>query len=365
MGFSNASRIIPYNDEMSHLDILIPFALPPPEMAPDLVRALKMPALASLLSQAKHTTTPTLDEFSSSLPHEHWLAEQFGIANRQQSHGSPPVSVASMQALGLTPDAGVWFMLQPVHIHVARDHLVLTDLRQLQLTEPESRALFDVAAPFFQEVGKPLVYGTAHSWFVRADDWAALSTSTPDATCGHNIDIWMPKGSTAIQWRKLQNEIQMAWHGHPLNDAREQIGLKPVNSIWLWGGTPTAMPVTPPRYQQLFNPQDWMRALTPGASTQHAQCNADELRRAAPTNGLLTLDALLEPGLASDWAEWIDRMHQCERDWFEPMLAAVKDGAIERLSLILTNSTSVATFILSRRALRKFWVKPALSRLLP
>ena len=31
---------------------------------------------------------------------------------------------------------------------------------------------------------------------------------------------------------KLQNEVQMAWFQHPVNEAREARGLPAVNSIW-------------------------------------------------------------------------------------------------------------------------------------
>lgn len=353
---------------MSHLDILIPFALPPPEMAPDLVRALKTSTFATLLSQAKVTTSPSLDEFSRSLPHESWLAERFGLGALLREFGSPPVAVAMMRACGLNPDDGTWFMLQPIHIHVARDHLVLTDLRQLALTESDSKALFAIANPFFDEVGRQLVYGDARHWFVRADDWRTLQTATPDATCGHNIDIWMPKdtsgGTAALIWRKLQNEIQMAWHDHALNDAREGTGLKPVNSIWLWGGTPTAMKAPSTDYQQLFNATDWTRALGKSASIERGETSLSSIVATSPSHGLTVIDTLIEPGLAGDWAEWIDRIHVLESEWFAPILDAFKVGKLDRLSLVLSNSVGLTSFTLTRQSLRKFWVKPSLSRLL-
>src|SRR5690606_12665127 len=108
---------------------------------------------------------------------------------------------------------------------------------QLQLAEDEAQALFESALSVCEESGKSLLYGDAHTWFLRADDWQDLHTSTPDAACGHNIDIWMPKGQNERDWRRLQNEIQMHWHAHAINEQRAERGLKPVNSVWLWGGT--------------------------------------------------------------------------------------------------------------------------------
>src|ERR1700743_1430854 len=53
---------------------------------------------------------------------------------------------------------------------------------------------------------------------------------------GRNIEIWLPheahSGERSRAWMKLQNEVQMAWVEHPVNEAREARGLPAVNSIW-------------------------------------------------------------------------------------------------------------------------------------
>jgi hypothetical protein len=364
-------RSLPYNRGMSHLDILIPFGRPPAELAADLVQALKTPALATLIARAKSHREVTFDAFSRALPHEIWLARQFGLASRLRSSGSPPVALAAMQTLGVIPDAGVWFMLQPVHLHVARDHLVLTDQRQLALTDRESRALFDAARPLFDEAGTPVFYGDAGTWFIRADAWDGLRTSTPDAACGHNIDIWMPQGPGERDWRKLQNEVQMVWHAHTVNTERESDNLKPVNSIWLWGGTPMTMDVAPSRYKQVFNLPGWMNAFGRYANRQangdrkkSAAGTASDVIDAAPEHGLTVLDTLIEPALAGDWSEWLARFHALESDWFAPLLDALKAGKMDQISLIMTHNTDLSELTSGKQSLRKFWVAPSLARLI-
>jgi hypothetical protein len=350
---------------MSHLDILLPFSLPPPEMAPDLLRALNTPAFSTLIARAKPHRRETLDAFSRALPHETWLARQFGLEIRLQASGSPPVAPAMMQALDLTPDAGVWFVLHPVHLHIARDHLVLTNQRQLALSEQESRDLFDAAKPLFDEAGKPLLYGDARTWFVRADAWNDLRTATPDAASGHNIDIWMPQGAGERDWRKLQNEVQMHWHAHRVNAERESRNLKPVNSIWLWGGAPTAMIVAPSRYKEAFNLPGWMNALGQFATRTAHGSTASDVITMQPERGLLVIDTLIEPGLDGDWSTWLERFHALETDWFEPLSAALKAGKIDQLSFIMTHSTDLSEMTAGKQSLRKFWIKPSLARLAP
>jgi hypothetical protein len=353
---------------MSHLDILLPFGLPPEEMAADLFRELKTPALATLVGRAKSQSAASrhqlLDEFSRALPHEAWLARQFGVESRMREAGSPPVAVAAMQMFGLPSEAGVWFIVNPVYIHVARDHLVLTDQRQLPLAEQESRALFDIAQPLFEEAGKTLLYGDARTWFVRADAWDQLQTSTPDAASGHNIDIWMPKGPGEREWRKLQNEVQMHWFTHPINAERESRGIKPVNSIWLWGGTPTSMQASPGIYGEVFNAEGWMRAFPEFSAKQVSNATPSDIITQAPERGLLVLDSLIEPALTNDWSHWLDQVHAAEMNWLAPLLAALKSGKIDQLSLILTHHARISTFTASRPSLRKFWVQPSLAPLL-
>lgn len=353
---------------MSHLDILIPFSLPPAEMSADLLKELNLPALATLTARASSAgaaqRNEIFTEFSRALPHEHWLSRQFGMGDAIVRTGSPPVATALMQSFGLPPHAGNWFVLQPVHIHIARDHLVLTDVRHLELAEVESRALFDIAKTLFEEVGKTLLYGNSTTWFVCADEWSDLQTSTVDAAAGHNIDIWMPKGPRDREWRKVQNEVQMHWFNHPLNTEREARRLKPVNSLWLWGGSANA-PAVSDKYSHAFNLSDWMRAFDECVPHRITTAKASEVVATRFKHGLLTLDALLEPALSNDWARWLEHMRAFETDWFVPLLDAVKSGTIDGMTLILTNDSRIARFTTTRSSLRKFWIKPTLAGLLP
>ncbi|HJV88257.1 MAG TPA: hypothetical protein VJ698_22500 [Noviherbaspirillum sp.] len=350
---------------MTQIDILIPFGLPPAELSADLLKELQSPALAMLTARAKAgaSAREDFDDFTRALPHETWLARRFGLASAVESMGSPPVAHAWMQSLGLNPGDGTWFVVQPIHLHVAQDHLVLTDPRQLSLPEEESRTLFDIAAPLAEETGKQLIYGDAGTWFLRADEWDALQTSSPDAASNHNIDIWMPSGKGERDWRKLQNEIQMHWFNHPLNEAREMRGAKPVNSLWLWGGA-TSMPLTH-NYSEAFNLSGWLQGLAHSVTRRAHVRSASELIAAQHGNALLTLDALQEHALANDWGRWLEAMRELENIWFGPLHDALKSGALDALTLILTNDKRIATFTTTRPSLRKFWVKPSLTGLRP
>ena len=351
---------------MPHIEILLPFSLPPDELARDLLRELRLPALSTLLARASPTLAGDAadDGFGRCLPHEAWLARHFGQDAGLQAGGSPPVAPALMRTMGLTPAAGWWFILQPVHLHVARDHLVLTDLRLLTLEDDASRALFRAALPAFEAAGLALVYGNATTWFVRADCHQDLQTATPDATCGRNIDIWTPQGASGRAWRKLQNEVQMEWHAHPVNAARSAAGANPVNSVWLWGGGAALPATSPARPEALFGFADWHAAFGQFATAITMSATAEVVLASPEVQRLVLADELIAAALAGDWAHWLQQFHQLEVRWFAPLLAALGAGKVDTLSLVLSNGTRLENWRTTRAGLRKFWAKPALSRLL-
>lgn len=343
---------------MTDITLALPFALPPAELLPDLQRALQAPALAALISRTSASQWQQHDS-SRVLPHEAWLARQLGLAAPADTDA--PLAGAVMRGLGMAAEGGHWFMVHPVHIQMARTHLSMADPRRLALTDADARALFETAQPYFEELGKELRYGDAGTWFLRADDWAGLQTASPDNASGMNLSDWMPAGAQALALRKLQNEIQMLWHEHPVNQARQARGLAPVNSFWLWAGAgataqapATALAVSAAGYG--------LAALAPPALRDAALATLLEHGGARP----VALQAqLVEAAIAADWGGWLQQMQRLEQDWFAPLLAALRDGKLASVTLLLTDRSQSARFTSTRNAQRKFWRKPTLSALLP
>jgi hypothetical protein len=336
-----------YNAGMNDSALILPFSLPPPELAKDLLRQMKAPALATLLGMAR-TTLIAADPYARVLPHQAWLLGRTG----QPAHIAD-VAASSRAALGLPERGGAWFILHPAHFHIARDHLVLTDLRQLPLTEAESRALFDAAAPLFAETGMELEWGNARLWFLRAAELDALETSAPDMAVGHNIDIWMPRGAGEHIWRRAHNEVQMCWHAHAVNEARAMAGHKAVNALWCWNalGEPTRPQPADPAQATLALP-----AFLPAAEDAHFPTHA--------INGPLQVDdGFSAAALAGDWGRWLEAMHAAEQHRFAPALQALQSGRHSSLRLLLSDDRQLLQADCSRLALRKFWRRPSLSSL--
>ena len=129
--------------------------------------------------------------------------------------------------------------IEPVHIHAARDHLVLTSTEILELQQDEADALFDSVKDIFTEMAVAIYRPKANRWFIESPSLQSLSTVSTEQAQGRNIDHWMPIDTTiagiARQWRKWQNDIQMIWFNHPVNERRASKGMLPINSIWISG----------------------------------------------------------------------------------------------------------------------------------
>ena len=333
----HSQRAIAYNVYMPSLTLVIPFALPPQALARDLLSQLSLPALAKLLARAQRKERHDSETFAASLPHEQWLSGQL-------PDSSPPIAHTLMKALDRAPSPGVWFVTQPVHLHIARDHLVLTDHRRLYLNQNEAQELFDSVQPLFEEQDLELLFGNAHYWFIRADAWSDFRTCTPDAACGHNIDIWQPSGSAAREWRRLHNEVQMLWHQHPLNLAREERGELRVNALWLWGAS--AQEPDSAGCQLLAD------AIVQGGEASNSNNHDWRL-----------INALTPLALAEDWSGWLQQMQQLEALHFAPALAQLASGELEELRLVFSDAKRLEVWSIRRSGMRKFWLSPSLSRL--
>lgn len=337
---------------MAHITLVLPFALPFPEFAPDLVRALNTPALAALISRTSSTTRAPKADITHALPHESWLARALGLEDGDRS----AFAHAAMRGFGLDPEDGSWFIVTPAHIQIARSHLMMTDTRQVSLGDEDGRGLFEAARALCEEIGHSLRYGDAHTWFLRADDWTGFETASPDTVANMDLTDFMPKGAPALAYRRLQNEVQMAWHAHPVNAARESRRLPVVNAFWLWGaGAQASRPAVP---LASYAAPGWL-----GALGDERLDTLDDLKGVFARGGLLVAANLGESALAADWNGWLQGMQHLEEKLFAPLLAAVKDGRVGKLRLVLSSREDLAEFTTTAMAQRTFWRRPTLDRL--
>jgi hypothetical protein len=185
------------------------------------------------------------------LPDETWLRRLFAVDDKDPiaafalHAGSAPTAPDGLVNLDETSLIdSPHLLVRPVHLHVGLDHVVLAVPRANEIELDESRALADTANTLFAEDGLQWSPDTATAWTLRAtseagrarlDAFAQLQCRSARLVDGRNIDAWQPIGEAARAWRALLNELQMLWHEHPVNLARERAGRPVLNSAWLEG----------------------------------------------------------------------------------------------------------------------------------
>ncbi|HXZ54416.1 MAG TPA: regulator [Burkholderiales bacterium] len=270
--------------------------------------------------------------------HDAWLFERFGIGRQRDW----PVAPYTLLADGGAPGGHFWMRADPVHLSVGRDTLALDDAR-LDLSRAEAEALVATLNGHF---GQALALHAPHPerWYVRFEEAPQLETTPPALASGAAIGNLLPRGPDATRHRALLNEAQMLLHEHPVNAEREARGAPAANSIWLWGGGGLeAQCGRPFSFVLAEDPLARGLALAAGVPERRLSANAAVALSALPEEGkaLLVLDA--------------PRGAALERDWFSPLLAALEEGRIGMLTLVLSGGESLLEVETARSDLRHFW----------
>jgi len=215
--------------------LLIPFAGRHTPGCRAALAGLKLPHLERLLTRLQPVHEDVQDDSTFSPPHERALAAALGL-----SAADGTIAWAAWQARrqglpALAPGQG-WALLTLCHWHVGIDDVALGDPAALVIDAQESQALLDVLQPFFADDGIALHPGARPGqWLASGALFDGLATASIDRAVGQPISEWSPLTDAARPLRRLQNETQMLLYTHPINEARAQRGLPPINSFWASG----------------------------------------------------------------------------------------------------------------------------------
>lgn len=212
------------------MHLIVPFASPLSDAGRAALAQLKTPRLDAWLSHSAEQERDDGDEWAPTPPHERAFAQALGWAE-----GPAPWAARQAAADGIEVGAHPWGLLTPVHWRVGTDAVHLADPRALELDEATSRTLLDAVRPLFESEGFTLAWGAPLRWYASHPTLAALPTASLERVIGRNVDRWLPAQREARLVRRLQNEVQMLLHTHPINGQREAAGLPAVNSFWLSG----------------------------------------------------------------------------------------------------------------------------------
>lgn len=326
------------------IQLVIPGLIWPAATAVDLTKGLALPALEALLGHA-HVSRGPAQSF------EACLAGAFGLSAGGAAH-------APLRRLGEADGVAVegdWLCADPVHLHFAREHLLLSDATELDITAQEAAALIERLNAFFAEAEPGLgsfEAVTPARWYMRLAGPARARFVALNDAVGRPVAHFLPEGEDARRWQRLASEAQILLHDHPLNRAREAEGRRTINSLWLWGAGAIPSGIrAPARAVQADDvlARGLARAAGLEASAPHALPGADTL---------VVLDALHTPALHLDIERWREALQRLETEWFAPLLAALKAGRSEPLRITAPGDRATLELTLTARGLWKFWRRP-------
>jgi hypothetical protein len=337
------------------MHLIVPFAGVMSEAGRAAARELTLPHLARALDRmepqwlaAPAGADPEAPELSLTPPHEHAKALAWGLT---VTDGQVPWAALEAARLGL-PRAGAgsdvgsdvrsdvrfdigpikaWGRLTPAHWQLGTEQITMLAPQLLALDSAASVAFLEAVRPLFETEGFELHATEAGHWLTSHPVLADLPCASLDRVIGRNVDLWLPADPRARLVRRLQNEVQMFLHTHPLNEDRERRGALPINSFWLDGcGVAPAPPFAAGR---------------------------------AGSTDVIEDDRLRTPALNEDWFAWSRAFAQLDEGPIAHALQATREGQPVRLSLCGERQACTLTPrpLSAWQRLRRAWRPPSMA----
>jgi len=333
-------------DESCRLALLIPGLCGPSLEAPASgYLSAGVPALERLLSRARveaHSTREVEDSLAGFFP-------RCGTEDA-------PLAVAPLTWLADTGERTTGFIMRadPVHLRADQACLRLFDSSSFTITPQEARDLKDAFNEHYRQRGWQLHAPRPQRWYLTMNEAPEITAQAPLQLAGRDIRDVLPGSEAGAVWHAFLNEVQMLFHDHPVNRARERRGEPVINSIWPWGGgyLPAQVATTVTR---AFADHPLLQGLArlAGIPCQGVPENARELM-AEDKSGqqLVLLDRLERDWRYGDPDNWAEGIMQLERTWFRPLLDMLLKGQINELNLY---PLGVRRYQINGRRLRYFW----------
>ena len=238
----------------------------------------------------------------------------------------------------------------PVHLQPHGDHLRLFDEQVLRLSGDEAESLIARFNTVYEGEDLRLHLGSPDRWYLTSSEALDVSPVAPDKVHGNNVLRFMTDSSVATS---LINEIQMIFHEHPANVARENRDLPAINSVWLWGGG--CLPASP----DVLLPAAWGRhpllrglwAWAGGAAEALPDAAEQCISRLSEEPGVVVLPDFLGVLRRAGRDGWLHALESLDAAWCGQLLEALTAGRLDEFRLI----SDGLSLRLDRANRRRWW----------
>jgi hypothetical protein len=330
--------------------VVVPGALVPAPIAADVIGAAQAPQLSRLICRARigapqPATAPTLGA-----AHWGWLWRRF--SGREDTPVTAPYAWRALNDADLQANAGTLWQADPVHFALALDHMLVLPLEDTDaLDREETLSLAAEAETCARSAGARVCVLDRH-WFLRFDAPWSLHTTPLQAAIGDSIEPLLPAGSDSPRWRRLLTDIQIAWHHHAVNAAREARGARAVNGLWLHGGGPVG---TLPGcgLAQVASDEPAVRGWALAAGVPAAAVGPGEVEIGAHGDALVLWPHLFASFKAAAWHAWLAQFAAFDQ-WLAGFVSRAFTAAAE-VELVLCGRVQTRAVILARSDGWQLW----------
>ena len=322
------------------LDVFLPSLLVSPDWFADSVPP-RLPAIETLMA---HGTSRISGEWPGI------LLSSFGLRDAQ--------GIAALSALGDEIEVGDhgWMFAEPAHFQADRDTLNLLPCSQLGISASEATQLIHALNANFADRGLLFACGNPGNWYVRCSvDELPQTMSIFSARRGAIFEK-LPQSRGKLSWKAIQNEAQMLFHSHAVNEARETAGKLTINGLWFWGeGALPTMPVgLKPGIGVVFGGSALVGGLAKRVDARFApvaQLTVADTISSAEHN-LLAIDALTIPFERGDTNAWREAALKLDAQFFALLLTALRAATLDEVSLTLPRERDSLVFTINTQSLR-------------
>ncbi|MCL2590210.1 MAG: hypothetical protein FWD67_04840 [Betaproteobacteria bacterium] len=339
---------------MTQLVLVVPGLIWPAPQILHPVDDIPHPALAQLLGRGQQC-------MQAAVSYEHLLAQLLGMECHHR-----PFPLAALRCLGEESEdaqsGAHWLCADPVNLSFMGVHMLLDEFGRDEISAEEAAALVTTLNDEFGSLGH-FSAATPTRWYLRMKRPVKTQFFPLDEAVCRPIQDFLPTEGEggeddAKHWRHILNEIQVTFHNHPVNTAREAAGQRPINSLWFWGNGAQPTFIMPDAALPAVQASDPVaRGLARAAEIEP---EAPDVARALQADTLAVLDTLASPARHLDSARWQDAFAALEQNWFTPISKAFGNGALRHLALHVPGERAGFSLTLGSGARWCFWRSPLL-----
>ena len=248
----------------------------------------------------------------------------------------------------------------PVHLEVGMNDVTLTD-KITDLSNDEAKELIGLLNQHFTQDGLQFIFGSNRCWYVSFPENETVKSYDLDSVLFQNIADKLAH-SEQRNWQAIQNESQMLLHNSDVNQQRKLVGLKPVNSLWFWGGGKPQ--ITQFQAEIIYSSDENLSKLRGQLFAKAAKCESQTLPKRTSqlvgqietktTTQVLLLDQLFMPALENKLDEFQQELDDIDEHIIKPLLHAWQKDQID----IVIDCCDGIVLKPQRTPPWKFWLKP-------